>query len=179
MVYLFYCIETKGHFEDWNPYYADASYWLRQNLSEMYPTNFVWAPNTQNTVVTYGFEGDNATVSSAYNGGYAYTLSNMAGESKVDFRIQAVIGYSTRDNDTAVPGIAFGDPTDPNPRHYVFTGQFSDWSNTETLSIPDGKVTTVEPTTPPLFSSPTPNVRVVFVCTNTRGCCYARCSGDK
>lgn len=155
MVYLFYVIETKGHFEDWNPYYADASYWLRQNLSEMYPTNFVGASNTQNTIVTFGFEGDNATVSSSYSGGYGYTLGNIAGEGKVDFRIQAVIGYSTRYNDTSVPGFPSNDPTDPNPRHYVFTGEFSDWSNTETISIPSGEVTISETTNPTASTTPT------------------------
>jgi len=163
MVYLFYVVETKGHFEDWNPYYADASYWLRQNLSEMYPTNFVAASNTQNTVVTYGLEGDNATISSSYNGDYTYTLSNIAGEGKVDFRIQTIIGYSTRYNDTAVPGVPVGNPTDPNPRHYVFTGQYSDWSNTETISIPDGKVTTTEPTNPTALPTPTVPELPLFV----------------
>ena len=149
LVYLFYVIESKGHFENWNPFFSDASYWMKQNLSENYPPNFISYSDSQYTIVTYGLDGDNATVSTYY-GGYDYSLSNVSVGGQIDFRVQAIIGYSTRYNDTPVPGVPVFDPTDPNPRHYIFTGEISDWSTTQTVTIPESNTSlTLTPTPSP------------------------------
>jgi hypothetical protein len=58
----------------------------------------------------------------------------------VDFRVQAFIGYNTRIHEywTALGEVY----------HYVFTGETSDWSNTKTLTIPEGQTPTPSPATP-------------------------------
>lgn len=164
LVYLFYDIEAKGHFENWNPS-SDASYWLKQNLSEEYPLSFIGFSSSQYTVETYGLGGDNATVPTYY-GGYDYTLNNISVGGQVDFRVQAIIGYSTRYNDTFVPGVPVGDPTDPNPRHYVFTGEISDWSQTQTITLPASSVLP-HPTTSPAQTSSTSPIMPTLTPTET------------
>ena len=154
MVYLLYYIAAKGHFEDWNP--NDANWWLKQNLSESYPPGFIGSSDSQYTTETYVLGGYNATIPWYYV--YSYSLGNVTDGGQVDFRIQAVIGYSTRYNDTFVPDAPAGDPTDPYSHHYVLTGQISDWSKTETISIPDGKVTISESTSPAATLTPTPTI---------------------
>ena len=60
---------------------------------------------------------------------------------EVDFQAQALIGYFNRND--------YG--------YYIFTGESSDWSNTQTLTIGEGQTSTPSPsTTPPPSSSPAP-----------------------
>jgi hypothetical protein len=60
---------------------------------------------------------------------------------EVDFQAQALIGYFDRND--------YG--------YYIFTGESSDWSNTQTLTIGEGQTSTPSPsTTPPPSSSPAP-----------------------
>ena len=70
-------------------------------------------------------------------------IENLFAGDKVDFQIQAMIGNIRRIY---------------NPNHtsqldmypYVFTGEVSDWSNTQTITMPDGSASspTPDPTTP-------------------------------
>jgi hypothetical protein len=134
LVYLFYDIESKGHFENWNPFFSDASYWLKQNLSESYPPGFIAVSDSQYTVITH-------------------KLENISDGGQVDFRVQAIIGYSTRIN-TTFSGMPIGLEPGESYHYYTFTGQISDWSNTQTITIPTGSVTTSTPN-PTLSSNPT------------------------
>jgi hypothetical protein len=68
-------------------------------------------------------------------------------EGQVDYRVQAQIGYYTEYQEfIAVPGAPFS--------HYIFTGEESGWSSTQTISIPGGSASssptqTVAPTSSP------------------------------
>jgi hypothetical protein len=147
LVWLFYYIAVKGHFENWTTINW-TSYWMNQKSSESHPDGFTPSSDSEYTVITYGLVGDNGTdtaykyrSSTAYNspfyyGYYDYTLGNVSVGDQVDFRVQAIIGYSTRINETlSVPPIGL-EPGDV-PHYYIFTGQSSDWSNTQTVTIGD------------------------------------------
>jgi len=141
-VYLFYDIESKGHFENWTLFSSDASYWLKQKLSESYPPGFIPISDSQHTLITYA-------------------LGNISDGGRVDFRVQAIIGYSTRIN-TTFSGIPIGLEPGETYHYYTFTGQISDWSNTQTITIPEGSVSissSPNPTsTPTQNPTPTPSV---------------------
>ena len=110
-VYLFYDIESKGHFENWNPFSSDASYWMKQKLYESYPPGFIVVSDSQYTVITH-------------------KLENISDGGQVDFRMQAIIGYSTRIN-TTFSGMPIGLEPGEIYHYYTFTGQISDMSNTQ------------------------------------------------
>jgi hypothetical protein len=67
-------------------------------------------------------------------------------EAQLDVQAQAIIGYMVP-SDYMMAGHV-----------YVFTGQYGDWSDTQTISIPDGKVTVSTSSNPSmtLTSSPSP-----------------------
>ena len=121
-VYLFYDIESKGHFENWTLFSSDASYWLKQKLSESYPPGFIPISDSQYTVITYA-------------------LGNISDGGRVDFRAQAIIGYSTRIN-TTFSGIPIGLEPGESYHYYTFTGQISDWSPTQTITIGETSAST-------------------------------------
>jgi len=133
---LFYQVEWKGYF---------GEFWTGLNISS---SNSVYVQSDGNrhllnpdavfSVVSIGFNENNG--SSRYV--YSTFISEVPDGGQIDFRVRALIGYHTRINDTDayVPGIPVNDPTDPIPHHYVFTGETSGWSNTQTISIPDGSV---------------------------------------
>ena len=77
-------------------------------------------------MITHGLVGDNQGL---------YNLDISSGDT-VDFQVQALIGYRTRVNHDVVGAIPAGDPTDPIPHHFVFTGETSGWSETQTITIP-------------------------------------------
>jgi hypothetical protein len=124
---LYYSVRMKGHSGDsWTyPNYGD---YYTEGKPEI---NYIRA-NTDSdfTVITYGLVGNNGTV------GY-YCFDIPAG-GKADFQVQAFIGYHNR---TTIMGILGESHRD------VFTGETSDWSNTQTITIPETSTST----------SPTPN----------------------
>jgi hypothetical protein len=70
-------------------------------------------------------------------------------EGQMDFRVQAQIGYydSYQDDSVPVPGAPF--------THYIFTGEVSGWSNTQTINLADGSVFSTS-----LAPNPTPSSTV-------------------
>ena len=76
-----------------------------------------------------------------------YTIVNfgqLPTEGQVDYRVQARIGYF----------VQYFTPF----RVHEFTGQTGDWSNIQTISIPDGKVTISASSNPTFSPSPSPSV---------------------
>ena len=65
-----------------------------------------------------------------------YTV-DLPVNAQVDFQVQAFIGYNTRITDAWTP---FGEEY-----HYVFNGESSGWSNTQTISIADSSVSSSTP----------------------------------
>jgi hypothetical protein len=150
VIRLYYSIRIKGSFGDswWYPDYSDYT----QVDAEGERVNYAGADvGSDFTVIAYGLVGNNGT--------RALLNLDISDGGKADFQVQAFIGYKTRVNDTYVPGIPVGDPTDPIPHHYVFTGETSNWSSTQTITIDEGQTATPSPATtptPPPTSSPSP-----------------------
>ncbi|MCW4029458.1 MAG: hypothetical protein NWE92_07415 [Candidatus Bathyarchaeota archaeon] len=126
LVELHYYIFAKGHFQDWSDVPS--------------PDSRVDRSNGEYTVVTYGLGGNNG--SDIYN----HQLGEVSDGGKIDFIVQALTGYSTRIQRSLYES-QFGE-------HYywVFTVvETSDWSNAQTISIPDGVVS---------YSAPNPSPTV-------------------
>lgn len=153
IVWLYYRIVFKGHFESWDIERWDSGA-ISMKIYDSYPTGYC-VPSSQsgNTVVAYGIAGDNATY--PY---FNHTIDNITVGGQIDFKMQAIIGYSTRINETDFWGVPFGEPGE-TPHYYIFSGQISDWSDTKTVTIGSGEVTTTEPQsstpTPMIATSPT------------------------
>ena len=132
---LFLNIEMKGHFsENWTtPYSADLGY-LTQSNSEFTILTF--------PVVQSGSSQSGYDIESYYSlgGSYDPTLEGIASGGKVDFQVQALIGYLHR-----VPN-GSGNPFFNMP--WVFDGQTSAWSNTQTITIPETTASSPTPTIP-------------------------------
>lgn len=155
-VWLFYAVVTKGHFEQW----IDSD-WDGQTISlktcESYPIGYVSSSDSEFAVITYGLDGDNGTdtaykyrSSTHYNtppyyGYYNRVLENVSDGDQVDFRVQAIIGYSTRINET-FSGPPIGLEPGDSYHYYIFTGQSSDWSSTQTITIGENTRSTPAPT---------------------------------
>jgi hypothetical protein len=71
-------------------------------------------------------------------------------EGQVDYRVQAQLGYYTEYQEfIAVPGAPFS--------HYIFTGEESGWSSTQTITIPgvsssSSPTQTIAPTSSPIIT---------------------------
>ena len=135
VISLYYSIRIKGSFGDywWSPSYSDYN----QFDDEGERVNYVGADaDLDYTVIDYGLVGNNGT----------RTLHNLdiSDGGKADFQVQAFRGYKTRVDDPFVPGVPVNDPTNP-PHHFVFTGELSDWSTTQTLTIPENQTPTSSP----------------------------------
>lgn len=167
LVWLYYVVAVKGHFEKWT-YENWASQTIYSKTYDSYPNGYIPSSDSEYTVVTYGLGGDNGTDtayeyrSPTYNtpfyyGYYDYTLGNISVGGQVDFRVQAIIGYSTRINET-FSGPPIGLDPGESYHYYIFTGQTSDSSNSQTVTISDtSNSSSPNPTSPP-ESTVTPTV---------------------
>jgi hypothetical protein len=116
IVELHYYILAKGHFQDWN-----------SDLPN--PDSRVDRSDGEYTVVTYGLGRNNGSDV------YHRQLGDVSAWGKVDFKVQALLGYSARFSRGPYES-QFGEAY-----YYVFTvvGK-SDWSIIQTISIPDGVI---------------------------------------
>jgi hypothetical protein len=118
---LYYNVSSKGHYEN-NWYYYPP--YLRQLP--------IIALDNDYTVLSFGLDV-------YYNDQYAFWLGDISAGGQVDFQVQALVGYYTY-------------PLyDRTLEYNVFTGETSDWSNTQTLTIP---TSTPSPTSSPSTSTP-------------------------
>jgi hypothetical protein len=138
---LFIDVQMKGHFsENWtSPYSADLGY-LTQSNSEYTIMIFPVVPSESSQS---GYDIENYY---PYGSSFHSTLTGIASDGQVDFRVQVMIGYVHR-----VPS-SVGNPFFNMP--WVFDGQTSAWSNTQTITLPAGSSSTSPSPTPtvPEFS---------------------------
>ncbi len=107
IVDFYYNIRVKGHYEnEWMPIYHVDSGYMK-------------ASNTTYTIVTYSTRGNN---------GFDIPIGSNPGD-KADVQVQALIGYGHRvlNASETVQYLMFP---------WVFTGETSDWSSTQTVTIP-------------------------------------------
>jgi hypothetical protein len=164
-VWLFYAVAEKGHFEQWTDNEWDGQT-INLKTYESYPIGYVSSSDSEYTVIAYGLAGDNGTdtaykyrSSTHYNtppyyGYYDRTLENVSDGDQVDFRVHAIIGYSTRINET-FSGPPIGLEPGESYHYYIFTGQSSDWSSTQTITIGENTQSTPAPTATPAQSPET------------------------
>jgi hypothetical protein len=114
VIRVYYRIRIKGHFGgSW--YYPDySSYPQVDDTGER--VNYIGAfPNSEYSLITYGLVGNTP--------GQGFFAGDQA-----DFQVQAFIGSQTRVSDGPSQ---FGEAY-----HYVYTGETSGWSNTQTITVP-------------------------------------------
>jgi hypothetical protein len=114
LVGLFYNTRAKGHFEDWT--------------GEPGVENYIYRSDSDYTIIAYGLGGNNGSDV------YSRRLDEISAGGQVDFQVQALIGYYTKIIHPPSPAdvISGGQPG----YHYVFTGEASSWSSTQTITIP-------------------------------------------
>jgi hypothetical protein len=135
---LYYRVQNKG-------YFGGSWFDLHGGGGDYYPDYYYIgpvSPTDEYILKLYGLAGNNGTLS----------LQNLdiSDGGKADFRVQAFIGYVNRTKFWGILGESHED---------IFTGETSDWSNTQTLSIPDGSVSASTPSpTTPTTSAPTSTI---------------------
>ena len=141
LVELYYSIRFKGHLESdwqivkgdlvgWNNYILHLPFYLQSSHSEYTYDNF--------SVRTHYL---NVAEESKYRNtvGNDPILNFTSGE-KVDFQVMALIGYYIKFSDGMT---YFGERI-----HYIFCGENSEWSNTQTVTIGDSVSPSPSPTEP-------------------------------
>jgi hypothetical protein len=104
---LYYNVQVKGYFGGvWSTLYGDNAHYRIQDY------------NSQYTIINYT---------------YAINLRDIPTSGKMDFQVQAAIGYESASRN---PSTGWMDPY----YWYSIVGKESDWSNIQTISIPDGAV---------------------------------------
>jgi len=117
---FYYNIRVKGHFsEDWRELYRP---------SDGYPTQ----SDSEYTVISLGALGENGL--SLSSGSIAFDVPSGG---QMDFQVEAMIGYVSRKY-VGDYGL-FSYP-------YVFTGEESGWSSTQTVTVPDSSTPSPSPT---------------------------------
>jgi len=137
LVGLYYYILVKGHFQDW---YAG-----KPNVDR-----YIYRSDSEYTVIGCGLSGNNG--SDPYRGNiWLYESGVIADDAQIDFKIQALIGYKTQVS-RGPYAYPFGESY-----YYVFTGESSDWSNVQTISIPEGTISVSTPHTSTESPTATPS----------------------
>ncbi len=138
---LYYRLQLKGHFENkWQPlrggdYIPASSSTVANGLKD---------PNSPTTVVVLGFD------SNEDNAGANEILIGVPIKGKIDFQVQSALGIFVTLESTD----RFGRTHD----FEAFSGESSSWSNTETISLPDGEISISPSQNPTLTPSPSPDV---------------------
>jgi hypothetical protein len=127
-VHFLYNIRFKGHYaEEWTEMFL---------VSDGYPCQ-----DYESNYTVFSYQGEySATEGMEFNAG-SITTSFPAG-AQVDFQVEAMIGYVHREISIPVPGTG-----------WVFTGETSGWSNTQTITIGESQTPNSSPANSPTPSS--------------------------
>ena len=153
--------DSDGHYINlaytirWKGYYSDSWNYL-PNRTAYYGVDGYWSPYEGNTTIVIGLNWkENPIEIHAINRDfdYDYFLGGVPVNGTVDFQVQAFIGYSEL---VPMPRNPYND----NGYYLVVTGQSSDWSSTQTITIPTSSISpSPNPTSSPTQTpSPTPTV---------------------
>lgn len=138
LVGLYYNIRFRGHLEStWHQVKEDAIGW--NNYILCLP---LYLPSSNSDYTTHSFSVRTHYKDYAEESKYRFTIGNdpilnFTSGDQVDFQVMAMIGYYTQFNDGMTP---FGEAY-----HYTFTGEKSDWSSTQTVTIGDTTAVTGTP----------------------------------
>jgi hypothetical protein len=159
IVWLYYRIVSKGHFENWNIEKWNSGA-INMKIYDYYPPGCVSSDESENTVIAYGLAGNGEDTSHKYN----HHLDNVSIGGQVDFRVQGIIGYSTRINESFA-GPPIGLEPGESYHYYIFTGKCSELSDTQTVTI--GETSAPTPTRTPTSATPNPTVTAQLSQTTT------------
>ena len=137
---LYFRIAYKGHFEtSWNYYLPNYGYYGNDS-------QYLEASTDGTSKVQFGF-GNFSFVAGEYRSiSVPPSFGEIAKGGKIDFRVEAFIGYSNATEYVTLWGLQ---------TFYSYIGESSGWTNIQTVSIPDGSITV---STSPTSSSPSPTV---------------------
>jgi hypothetical protein len=111
--WLYYNVTYKGHYEEgWKRFFGDIGY---------------NATDTDYTVLILGYGVDRASTDSILQ------LGEFPVDTQIDVRIQALVGYYVQVDD---PPSQFG-----AWHHNEFRGEYGDWSEVQTISVPNSPST--------------------------------------
>lgn len=134
---LYYDIRWMGHWgNNWWDY--NSTFRMLLNSYSGFDNNGLPLPNSDFKVVSFPMGVDIS--------GHTQILGNVSANGKIDFQVQAFIGYYTQKMYPSVPGFR-------DSYYNVFNGESSGWSSSQTISIPDGSVSVS--TSPNQTSTPT------------------------
>ena len=122
-VNFYYDIRWKGHFGD---------YWADLNSS----IGLLASSNQSSSVYTIAL-GNN----SRYGSDFVYSITDISDGGQIDFQVQAYVGYYIKVDENITDPAAIAFHHNEGFYYYSFIGQSSGWTNTQTISIPDGNVT--------------------------------------
>ncbi len=159
VVSLFDAIRWKGHYaNNWNyAQYANSgennTYLQASSLNE----------TSEALVLVFGVGGNSPIPNMSPS--IPFTGVEVVGElgGQIDFQVMSFIGYYTTFEGYSPEPIIY-----PPPVYFVYTGQSSEWSNTQTLTIPASisSNSTISTSPTPTFTS-TPTVPEFTYCTIT------------
>ena len=152
LVELYYNIQFKGHLEsDWHQVREDAV--SGNNYILCLP---LYLPSTDSEYTCDYFIVRTHYLDFAEESRYIFTVGNdpilnFTSGDQVDFQVMALIGYYTQFSDGMTP---FGEA-----HHYIFSGENSEWSNTQTVTIGES----YKATNPSLSPSPSPTSSEIHI----------------
>jgi hypothetical protein len=138
--HLYYNIRTRPHFEGgWterypvidranSPYNADNKSWSSSKyLTDEFHSPLLSELNSDYTVVSYSLNGDNAF----------YQFSGLPSNAQIDFEVEAIVGHDSRAWYVQHPLYPeYGGFYEPAIAYDTDSG----WSNTQTITIPEGTI---------------------------------------
>jgi hypothetical protein len=151
--HLYYNVQSKPHFGgNWteryplivrpnSPYNWDNKSWsYSKYLTNEFYSPLPSQPNAEYTIVSYDLNGDNY-----------YDFSDLPSNAQIDFQVEAIVGHDSQAWYIQHPFTPeYGGFYEPAIAYDADSG----WSNTQTVSIPDGNVTVSAYANP----TPTPSV---------------------
>jgi hypothetical protein len=145
-VNLAYTVRWKGYYSDsWNMLPNRTAYFGARNVD-----GYGTPPYSEYTTIVFGLDWkENAGVRGAEDFFYDYYLGGVPIGGQIDFQVQASIGYSVM---VSSPRNQF----QSDSYYMIFTGETSEWSNTQTITIPENQTQT--PT--PAATTPTPSTTI-------------------
>jgi hypothetical protein len=114
--FLYYNVRVKGHYaENWTTLYSPAVVPLNPSNSDYTVLSFPLTLSPPLLEQGYSLEFYETTIDS-----YSAVLNGLPANSQIDFQVEAMMGYLSRTTEFA---------------SWHFTGEESDWSNTQTITI--------------------------------------------
>ena len=158
LIRLYYNFGVKGHFTDtWTPYpFASVGQSTCQSTWRYYGGLM----NPQENLGSPEYTASNSRYTLSSVDVKFFSLQSIPSNSQVDFQVQALIGHIDPITYQMNPNIG-------GEGYYSFTGQASDWSTMQTITIDLNSNSTISTTSPSTLSTTTPTSTLTSTSTPT------------